>query len=387
MQLKRGVRFIGYFDIFCLLITAVSLVMTLAGIKNALMPVKQFYYFLLIRLFCVDFLRVTCFILLVKFLDSKNTRLMMLAIRAITIPVEAILAIVTFTRLRDYVSESGYTISLAWNIALLFFKWVLIVLNAYFGFMIFKYYKITDREQIQIELERLQQEQIYVVHDKNLRNNQYIIEEPNFHTGGQMWAPDNDLRDRDQELELEDNYEQEDHDKFDVRRHINFGHQQPNRDTRTTAVDLNDYESDKDKKSRSSIQLDDVNLDGKNSNMLDIDQNQRQKAFQEDVETITFHPPEPRLSTSGGKMRVSQKFKKQKYSNNQNNNSDDKINPEEIRLDEEYIAKNDNTPFNSGNDKNDQNPLTTKGTQKDNKILISLDDEDDNQLVKSDYDF
>ena len=65
--MKEGIKVIGSIDVFFLLLDFAMLIVTVAGVRNFVIPEKSKYWLLLIRIFCVDALRSIAFLLLMKF--------------------------------------------------------------------------------------------------------------------------------------------------------------------------------------------------------------------------------------------------------------------------------------------------------------------------------
>ena len=148
--LKQGIKYIGIWDIIWLLVNVSMTIATAAGVKNFLVPERSKYWILLIRVFLVDILRAIALVLVLHFNSSKRSRFMMFLVRLLTVPLELFLLIYT------YVAAAGS------SAGLILFYLILAAVNTYFGIVILSYYRITEHEEIQIELQRLGADKIGV---------------------------------------------------------------------------------------------------------------------------------------------------------------------------------------------------------------------------------
>ena len=136
IPLKKGVKIIGAYDCIWFLLDLALMILTAVGVHNFIMPKKDKFWILLLELILVDSLRVISFIILLKYDASKNSRSIMLIARVITVPLEIAFMILTFIAIHKV------------KIGLLFFDLAFILLNVYFGFVIYSYYLTTDAEEI-----------------------------------------------------------------------------------------------------------------------------------------------------------------------------------------------------------------------------------------------
>ncbi|CDW79996.1 UNKNOWN [Stylonychia lemnae] len=143
----------------------VVMILTAVGFVTFLMPSKDKYWVLLLRFFLVDIPRLASFVLLLRFQASQNTRLFMFVARFVTLPIEGILFIYAYKSIKGA------------SIGMVFYYGFFLLMNIYFGFMIYKYFLTTSQEEIQIELERLGEEQVDVITDEQAAKQRIMLDQ------------------------------------------------------------------------------------------------------------------------------------------------------------------------------------------------------------------
>ena len=152
MPLRKGIKLIGFYDLAILILDLLLTIASGRGRKMFVMPDPSKYWLLIIKIFTVDLFRVAAFALSAKFDYAHKCRLMMLFTRLITIAIEILLIYEIYTKCKD--AKAGMVV----------FDSLFVVVNFYFAYVMLSYYLTSNQEEIQIELQRLGQEEIRISH-------------------------------------------------------------------------------------------------------------------------------------------------------------------------------------------------------------------------------
>jgi len=129
-------------DFIWFLVDFILTIVTASGYPNLIIAQRSKFWVLLVRLFLVDLLRCVAFVLLLHFDLSRRSRHLMFLTRLLSLPVEFVVMIYAYAAVKGE------------SVGALFYFGILLSFNIYFGIVIYSYYRLSEQDEIQLELQR-----------------------------------------------------------------------------------------------------------------------------------------------------------------------------------------------------------------------------------------